>query len=156
MKNYSTKLIHATIIISLILMLIPWQGWTKTLQPYWLALAVIYWSIESPKKCGLFTAFFYSILLDILYGSLLGKHGFSMVAMVFLIGKIHKRLKMTSFWQLALMIGALLLNDAFIRTMIDWLAANGSSFTINLWPVLTSILMWPWFKYFLDRLRMRF
>ena len=153
MKQYSNKLIHISIILSLVLMLIPWHGWAKTFQPYWLALAIIYWSIEAPKQCGLFTAFFYSILLDVLYGSLLGKHGFSMVAMVFLITKIHKRLKMTSFWQLALMVGALLLNDAFIRTVIDWLSSNSQTFTINLWPVLISILLWPWYKYSLDRLR---
>ncbi|MCF6318504.1 MAG: rod shape-determining protein MreD, partial [Proteobacteria bacterium] len=145
MKHYSNKLIHASIVVCLILMLIPWQGWFKTFQPYWLALVIIYWSIEAPKQCGLFAAFFYSILLDVLYGSLLGKHGFSMVAMVFLISKIHKRLKMTSFWQLALMVGALLLNDVFIRAVIDWVSLGKQSFTFNLWPVLTSILLWPWF-----------
>jgi len=134
-------------------MLIPWQGWAKTVQPYWLALVIVYWSIEAPKHCGIFTAFFYSILLDILYGSLLGKHGFSMVAMVFLITKIHKRLKMTSFWQLALMVGALLLNDAFIRTMIDWLSNNHNTISINLYSVITTILLWPWFKYIMDKLR---
>ncbi len=155
MKHYSNKLIHASIVVCLILMLIPWQGWFKTFQPYWLALVIIYWSIEAPKQCGLFTAFFYSILLDVLYGSLLGKHGFSMVAMVFLISKTHKRLKMTSFWQLALMVGALLFNDVFIRAVIDWISLDKQSFTFNLWPVLTSILLWPWFKYSLDRLRMK-
>jgi rod shape-determining protein MreD len=134
-------------------MLIPWQGWMKIIQPYWLAMIIIYWSIEAPKQCGLFSAFFYSILLDVLYGSLFGKHGFSMVAMVFLISKIHKRLKMTSFWQLTLMVGALLLNDAFIRVVIDWISNNRQSISVNLWPVITSILLWPWFKYFLDRIR---
>ena len=153
MKHQSSRFIHISIIISLLLMLIPWHGWMKTLQPYWLALVIIYWSIEAPKQCGMFTVFFYSILLDILYGSLLGKHGFSMVAMVFLISKIHKRLKMTSFWQLALMVGALLLNDAFIRMTIDWLSHSPDSFSINLYSVLTSILLWPWFKYFMDRIR---
>lgn len=137
-------------------MLIPWQGIAKTFQPYWLALAIIYWSIESPNKCGLVTAFFYSILLDTLFGSLFGKHGFSMVAMVFLISKIHKRLKMTSFWQLALMVGALLLNDSFIRASIEWIANSNNGFRMDIWPVLTSILVWPWFKYGLDRLRFKF
>jgi rod shape-determining protein MreD len=153
MKHYSNKVIHLSITVCLILMLIPWHGWLKTIQPYWLALAIIYWSIEAPRKCGLFTAFFYSILLDVLYGSLFGKHGFSMVAMVFIISKIHKRLKMTSFWQLSLMIGALLLNDAFIRTVIDWLSVQNYSLSSNLWQVLSSIFIWPWFKYTLDRLR---
>ena len=156
MKNYSAKLIHISIIVCLILMLIPWQGWSKALQPYWLALAIIYWSIESPRKCGLLTAFFYSILLDTLFGSLFGKHGFSMVAMVFLISKIHRRLKMTSFWQLALMIGALLLNDSFIRATIDWIANSGMGFRMDIWPVITSVLIWPWFKYSLDKLRQKF
>jgi len=156
MKHHSGKLIHLSIICCLILMLIPWNGWLKTIQPYWLALAIIYWSIEAPKQCGLFIAFFYSILLDVLYGSLFGKHGFSMVAMVFIISKVHKRLKMTSFWQLALMIGALLLNDVLIRAMIDWLSSNNGFFNINFWQVLSSIFLWPWFKYFLDRMRQKY
>ncbi len=156
MKLRSLKLIHGSIIISLILMLIPWSGWLKIAQPYWLALVIIYWSIEAPRQAGMLTAFFYSIMLDVLYGSLFGKHGFSMVAMVFLISKIHKRLKMTSFWQLTLMVGALLLNDSIIRTFIDWVSMNQADFSINLWPILTSILIWPWFKYLLDRLNHRF
>ena len=156
MKLRSLKLIHGSIILSLILMLIPWSGWFKIAQPYWLALVIIYWSIEAPRQAGMLTAFFYSILLDVLYGSLFGKHGFSMVAMVFLISKIHKRLKMTSFWQLTLMVGALLLNDLIIRTFIDWISMNKEDFTINLWPIFTSILIWPWFKYLLDRLNHRF
>ena len=156
MKQQSTKLIHVSIIGCLVLMLIPWHGWFETLQPYWLALIIIYWSIEAPKQCGMLTAFIYSIILDVLYGSLFGKHGFSMVAMVFLIGKIHRQLKMTSFWQLSFMIGALLLNDAFIRTVIDWLSIEADLFRLNLWPVLTSIILWPWFKYLFDRLRHRF
>ena len=156
MKHNSNRLIHISVIICLTLMLIPWHGWVKTLQPYWLALAIIYWSIESPKQFGLFSAFIYSILLDVLYGSLFGKHGFSIVAMVFLVSKSHKRLKMTSFWQLSLIIGALFLNDAFIRTTIDWLTLDSHQFKINLWSVLSSILIWPWFKYLMDQLKLKY
>ena len=156
MKYYSNKLIHLSVIVCIVFMLIPFEGWFLTLQPYWLALILIYWSVEAPKQCGLLTVFFYSLILDILYGSLFGKHGLSMVAMVFLIGKIHKRLKMTSFWQLSLMVGALLFNDALIRTFVDWLTSSREAFSINLWPVVTSIILWPWFKYFMDRLRIRY
>ncbi len=156
MRHNSNKFIHISVIIFLTLMLIPWQGWLKTLQPYWLALAIIYWSIEAPKKFGLFSAFVYSILLDVLYGSLFGKHGFSIVAMVFLVTKSRKRLKMTSFWQLSLLIGALFLNDAIIRTSIDWLTLESHQFKINFWSVLSSILIWPWFKYIMDQLKLRY
>lgn len=155
MRHQSKKLIHLSVIICLMLMLIPWSHTIISLQPYWLALIIIYWSIETPSQFGLFYAFSYSILLDVLYGSLLGKHGFSMVALVFIISKIHKRLKMTSFWQLSMMVGALLLNDAFIRSVIDWLASGRNNYSINVLPVISSILIWPWFKYFLDRLRLR-
>lgn len=156
MKNHSSKLIHSSIIFCLILMLIPWTGIVKMAQPYWLALALIYWSIESPRKCGLMTAFFYSILLDVLYGGLLGKFGFSMVALVFIIGRFHKRLKMTSFWQLTLMIGALLINDAFIRSIIDLISQSSEMFRINFWTVISSTLVWPWFKYVFDRLKQKY
>lgn len=155
MKHYSNKLIHLSVIVCLLMMLIPWSNIILTFQPYWLALIIIYWSIEAPKQLGMFTCFLYSILLDVLYGSLFGKHGFSMVALVFIISKIHKRLKMTSFWQLSFMVGALLLNDVFIRSVIDWLAHGRDNFSFNVFPVITSMLIWPWFKYFMDRMRLR-
>lgn len=155
MKFYSHKFIHLTVILGLVLMLIPWSGWLKTIQPYWIALIIVYWSIESPKQFGLFWSFFYSILLDVLYGSILGKHGISILAMVFIVEKMHRRLKMTSFWQLSLLIGALFLNDAIIRMLIDWLTLGKDLFEINLWSVISSIIVWPWFKHIMDKLRLR-
>ena len=146
---------HLTLLLALVLMLVPVHGWLKLLQPYWLALVLIYWVMEEPERNALFTAFFYGLLLDVLYGSLLGKHGLSLLVIAYLVGKYARQFRMTSFWQLALIVGALLLNDLFIRMLIDWLASGQKPRIHDMLPVLTGVLVWPWLKLLLDHLHAR-
>jgi len=143
---------HLTLLAALVLMLIPVHGWLKTAQPYWLALVLIYWVMEEPENSGLFTAFFYGLLLDVLYGSLLGKHGLSLLVIAYLVGKYARQFRMTSFWQLSLIVGGLLLNDLFIRSLIDWLTHGSLPRPHDLLPVITGVLVWPWLKLLLDHL----
>ncbi len=146
---------HLTLLAALVLMLIPVHGWLKLLQPYWLALVLIYWVMEEPEHNGLFTAFFYGLLLDVLYGSLLGKHGLSLLVIAYLVSKYARQFRMTSFWQLSLIVGVLLLNDLFIRAFIDWLTHGSLPRLEDLLPVISGVLVWPWLKLLLDHLHAR-
>lgn len=148
----SRGLMHLTLLAALVLMLLPLRGWLAMVQPYWLALVIIYWVMEMPERDGLFTAFFYGLLLDVLYGSLLGKHGLSLVVIAYLVGKYARQFRMTSFWQLSLIVGGLLLNDQFIQALIDWLTRGVLPHIQQLMPVLSGLLIWPWLKLLLDHL----
>ncbi len=154
-KLGSRGLMHLTLIGSLLLMLLPADGWLSQLQPYWLALVLIYWVMEEPRHAGLLLAFFYGLLLDVLHGSLLGKHGLSLLVISYLVGKYSHQFRMTSFWQLALIVGSLLFNDWLIRALVDWLAFGQQPRWRQMLPIAVAIFLWPWLKLLLDHLHTR-
>lgn len=138
-------------LLALLLGVIPWNETIALFQPYWLALIVAYWSLQSERDVML-TAFSYGLMQDVLSGSLLGKHGISLIAISFLISKSAKKLNMTSFGQLLLMVVAVLFNDLFIRSVIDWSSYRYLPKWTELLPIISAILVWPWLKYLLDRI----
>lgn len=62
-----------SVIVALLLGLMPLPLVVQPLRPYWLALVVAYWVIETPDKVGLGFAFAVGVLADLLYGGVLGE-----------------------------------------------------------------------------------
>lgn len=114
---------------------------------------IAYWSLNAANSRVMYIAFAYGLILDVLMGSLLGKHGMSLVALSFLVTKSAKKLRMTSFWQLLIMVLVWLFNDIVIRAVIDWISHNYEPEFKDLLPLLTAALIWPWLKYLMDRLQ---
>lgn len=153
MQTASTLLMHLSLLCSLLLMLIPWPEVVIWFQPHWIALLVAYWSLNAASSRVMYVAFAYGLLTDILMGSLLGKHGMSLVALSFLVTKSAKQLRMKSIWQLLGMVLVLLFNDILIRAFIDWISFGYKPLVTDLLPLATAALLWPWVKYLLDRLQ---
>ncbi|WP_154222140.1 rod shape-determining protein MreD [Marinicella rhabdoformis] len=142
---------HLSFLMALVMTMIPWGAYLKPIQPYWLAMIVAFWSLQRSPSIMTW-AVFYGLLLDVLSGSLLGKHGMSLVALSYLIGKSSKQLHLTSFWQLMMMVLALLLNDLVIRAAIDWISYRYTPEWSDLLPLVSAAMVWPWLKYTLDRM----
>jgi len=149
----TSRFMHLSLLIALLLTLIPWPLAVSMIQPHWLALLVAYWSLNVTNSRVMYVAFIYGLMLDILMGSLLGKHGMSLVALSFLVTKSAKQLRMTSMGQLLVMVLVLLFNDIIIRAVIDWLSYGYKPKSSDLLPLLSAALIWPWLKYLLDRLQ---
>ncbi len=142
---------HLSFLAALLLSLIPWNSYLQAIQPYWLAMIIAFWSLQrSPSIMN--WAFFYGLILDVLSGSLLGKHGMSLVALSYLIGKSSKQLHLSSFWQLMMMVLGLLINDLVIRAAIDWISYRYTPDWTDLLPLVSAALVWPWLKYTMDRM----
>ncbi len=144
--------IHLSLLLALLLTLIPWPPTVQLFMPHWAALVIAYWSLHDDGRRVMLYAFSYGLILDVLMGSLLGKHGMSLVALCFLITKSAKQLRMTSFWQLLMMVLVLLFNDLIIRLFIDWVSYGYLPRWQDFLPLLTVILIWPWLNYLMDRI----
>ncbi len=151
--NQSNLLIHLSILFAILLTLFPWPEKIALFQPHWVALLIAYWSLYAANTKVMFVAFAYGLILDILMGSLLGKHGMSLVALSFLVNKSAKKLRMTSFWQLLMMVMVWLFNDIVIRATIDWISYRYQPQWQDLIPLFTAAFIWPWLKYLLDRIQ---
>lgn len=145
--------LHLSMLCAVLLTLLPWPDFLTNFQPHWAALMIAYWSLFAANNRVMYVAFGYGLLLDVLMGSLLGKHGMSLVALSFLVTKSAKQLRMTSFWQLLMMVLVWLFNDIVIRAAIDWLSYRYQPKITDLIPLLTAALVWPWLKYLMDRMR---
>ncbi len=151
----SYRLILLTIITAILLSLLPMPEPLSPLKPYWVALAMIYWSLETRATISLGLAFLVGLVLDILSGSLLGMHALSLVVMVFLVQRFRFRLRFFPPWQQALSVLALLVNDRIILIWITALMGEPTP-TWKYWlSPLIGVAIWPWLFLLLDGLRAR-
>ena len=151
----SRSLIFLTIAAAVLLTLLPLPAVLLPFKPYWVALVVIYWSLETVDIINLGLAFLIGLVLDTLSGSLMGLHALSLVVMVFLVQRFRSRLRFFPPWQQALSVLGLLVNDRIILIWITVLLGEPLP-TWKYWlPPLVGIALWPWLFLLLDRIRSR-
>ena len=146
-------LVVLTLTAAILLSLLPLPALLAPFEPYWVALVVIYWALETQDGIRMSTAFVTGIVLDVLSGSLMGMHALSLVVMVFLVQRLRPRLRFFPPWQQALSVLALLVNDRIILIWITALMGEALP-TWKYWlPPIVALAVWPWLFLFLDRAR---
>jgi len=149
------RLIVLTLLAALLLTGLPLPQILLPLKPYWVALVVIYWTLETDNRISLGLAFLIGLTLDGMSGSLMGLHALSLVIMVFLVQHFRSRLRFFPPWQQALSVLALLVNDRIVLIWIIVLMGEPlPTWTYWLSPLAGTIL-WPWLFLLLDRVRVR-
>ncbi|MBP7624155.1 MAG: rod shape-determining protein MreD [Xanthomonadales bacterium] len=144
-----------SIVLASVLTLIALPEPLRVLRPFWLALIVIYWTIEAPEHYGIGFAFLLGLLQDVLIGTVLGEHAFRLAIISFIVLRFRSRMRFFPMWQQALAVGALLLND---RIVVLLLRAIAGEFAIDwrYWLApLVGAALWPWIFLLLDDLRSR-
>ncbi|MEM9303285.1 MAG: rod shape-determining protein MreD [Pseudomonadota bacterium] len=154
-RKHQPLAVLASILVAAALTIVPLGETLAWFRPYWMALVIIYWGIESPREGGLATAFFAGLLLDVLTGTLLGQHALSLVIVAYIVARFRLRIRFFPLWQQALVVLAILLNDRIIEIWILGLSGRPVPGWQALWPPLTAMLAWPWVFLLLDEARRR-
>jgi rod shape-determining protein MreD len=154
-RRDSRSLFFLTVTAAALLSLLPLPDMLLPFKPYWVALVIIYWSLETNDMISLGMAFLIGLLFDILSSSLMGLHGLSLVVMVFLVQRFRSRLRFFPPWQQALGVLGLLVNDRIILIWITALLGEPMP-TWQYWlSPLVGMVLWPWLFLLLDRIRAR-
>jgi len=147
------SMVLITLAAGMFLTLVPLPSFFEPLRPYWVALILIYWCLETQGLVSLGLAFTAGLVLDLLTGTLLGLHALSLVVLVYLVTRFRARIRFFTPWQQALSVLALLVND---RIIVLWvMSLRGEPLpSIDYWaaPVVGTAL-WPWLFLLLDRYR---
>ena len=151
----SRTLVFLTVMAAILLTLLPLPEALALFKPYWVALVVIYWALETHDMIGLGLAFLTGIVLDTLSGSLMGLHALSLVVMVFLVQRFRSRLRFFPPWQQALSVFGLQVNDRIILIWITMLLGEPMPIWKYWLPPLVGLALWPWLFLLLDRMRAR-
>jgi rod shape-determining protein MreD len=145
--------IFVTLVVAIVLTLVSLPPALDALRPYWVALVLIYWCLETQGLITLGMAFSIGLLLDLLTGSLLGLHALSLVILVYLVTRFRARLRFFPTWQQALSVFALLLNDRIILLWIVSLRGDPVP-SLGFWlPPIAGTLLWLPVFLLLDRFR---
>lgn len=125
------------------LRIVPWSGTLELLNPDWVLLTLIYWSLALPERVGIFHAWTYGLLTDVLTGQSFGQHALAYSLIIYACLKLHKRLRQYALLQQGLFIfGCLLLSQLlffFLKNL-----QHPVQITTDFWlPILTGTACWP-------------
>ena len=144
--------IALTLVAALLANLLPWSGWMLWVVPDFVALIVLYWCIEEPRKIGFFTAWCLGLLMDIADGSLFGQHALAYSILAYAGIVLHRRVQRFSMAPQILHVIPLLLLTSLIVLLVRALAGAdfpgyayflGSFTGAALWPMLSYLLKLP-------------
>jgi rod shape-determining protein MreD len=144
-----------TLVFALMSMLVPLPDVLEPFKPYWPALFLLYWALESEDRVTLGLAFAIGLGADLLDGVVLGEQALRLCALVFIAMRFRSRLRFFPMWQQTLAVLALLLNDRLLLLVVRILA--GSTMPPASWWIspFVGAALWPFLFLLLDDLRAR-
>ena len=150
LRHYTIML---SIIVALVLQIMPMPSVVDLYRPDWVLLVLSYWALALPNRVNVGVAFISGLVLDILLGTSLGVHSFAMSLSIYVLAANYQRLRNYSVWQQTIVVGIL---AALYQLIVFWLQhlLTDVYFLFDyLWPVLSSMVIWPWIFWLLRRVR---
>ncbi|MEP7705236.1 rod shape-determining protein MreD [Paraglaciecola sp. 25GB23A] len=151
--QFRAYLITFSLICALVLQIMPMPASVDLYRPEWVLLVLSYWTLALPHRVNIGVAFINGLVLDILLGSSLGVHSFAMCVSIYVLAANYQRLRNYSVWQQAIVIGV---TSAFYNLIVFWLQhllTDVYFLFTYMWPVVSSMVIWPWLFWLLRKLR---
>jgi rod shape-determining protein MreD len=156
MFAHNGVIILLTLLVAVMASIMPLPLSVDAFRPDWVLIVLIYWCMALPGRVNIITAWVMGFLLDVLLGSVLGVHAAAMAISVFIVAENYQKIRNFSIWQQALITGVL---AALYHLVVFWLQRfliDASYLPSYLYPVITTIVLWPWVFYLLRKVRRHF
>ncbi|MGH8147217.1 MAG: rod shape-determining protein MreD [Rhodanobacteraceae bacterium] len=144
-----------SIALSLLLMLVPLPLVIQPLKPYWPALVLVYWSLETSDRVTVGLAFLIGIVADLLNGALLGDQALRLAVLVFIVLRFRSRLRFFPMWQQSLAVWLLLLNNHVLQALIRAFAGDAPMPLLSWLAPVVGAVIWPFVFLLLDDVNTR-
>jgi len=132
-----------TLALAMCLRIAPWPGAMAAFNPDCVLLALIYWSLAVPERVGIFHAWAFGLLTDVLTGRLLGQYALAYSLVIYLCLNLHKRLRQFPLIQQALFVFFCLLLSQLLLFLIKNIQAPAQLHASFWLPVFSGTLCWP-------------
>lgn len=156
MFAHNGVIILFTLLIALMASIMPMPLSADAFRPDWVLIVLMYWCMALPGRVNIITAWVMGFLLDVLLGTVLGVHAAAMAISIYIIVVNHQKIRNFSILQQALITGVLV---ALYHLVVFWLQRfliDIVFLTSYLYPVVTTIILWPWIFYLLRKVRQNF
>jgi len=144
--------IALSLIAALLLNLLPWSGAGLWIKPDFVALVLLYWCVEQPRKVGFVSAWVMGLIMDVADGTLFGQHALAYSILAYAGIVLHRRVRMFSGTPQVLHVVLLLLMNDLIVLAIRLMAGAdfpglqyfiGSFVAAALWLPLGALFRLP-------------
>ncbi|MBM4207506.1 MAG: rod shape-determining protein MreD [Gammaproteobacteria bacterium] len=140
---YSFGRILITLIIAMGMKIAPIPPALAPYNPDWVLLVLIYWSLAAPERVGIFHAWSFGILTDVLTGRLFGQYALAYSLVIYLCLNLHKRLRQFPILQQALFIFFCLLLSQLLLFFIKNIKQT-AQMDPSIWlSVIVGTVFWP-------------
>jgi len=147
------SVIVSSLIIALVLQIVPLPIQVDLYRPDWVLVVLSYWCMALPHRVNVGIAFVTGIAVDILVGTTLGFHSLGLSICLYILAANYQRLRNYSVWQQAIVIGLLSSLYHLLTFWVQHLLTDIYFQVDYLWPVLTSMVIWPWVFWLLRKTR---
>lgn len=155
--TFSSRLIILlTFLVALMASIMPLPLSVDAFRPDWVLVVLLYWCLALPSRVNVISAWVMGFILDVLLGSTLGVHAGAMAISVYIVAGNFQKIRNFSVWQQALIVGVL---SALYHLIVFWLQrflTDAVFLPSYLYPVLTTIILWPWAFLLLRKIRRNF
>ncbi len=132
-----------TLALAMCLRVVPLSEEMALLNPDWVLLVLVYWALNLPERVGIFHAWTFGLLTDVLTGRLLGQYALAYSLIIYMCLKFHNRLRQFPFFQQGLFIFFCLLLSQLLLFFIKNLQ-HPAQLHASFWlPVFTGTICWP-------------
>tara|TARA_R110000737_G_scaffold330355_2_gene345952 strand:- start:203 stop:682 length:480 start_codon:yes stop_codon:yes gene_type:complete len=156
MSLASRLTIFLTFLVALMASIMPLPLSVDAFRPDWVLVVLLYWCLALPARVNVISAWVMGFILDVLLGSTLGVHAGAMAISVYIIAGNFQKIRNFSVWQQALIVGVL---SALYHLIVFWLQrflTDAVFLPSYLYPVFTTIILWPWAFLILRKIRRNF
>lgn len=145
-----------SVFIALVLNIMPVSDMIYFVWPDWVPVVLIYWALSTPNRVGPWTGFVVGLLLEALKVWSFGVLALGLAVLVFTVNRTHLQMRVLSIWQQMLVVGILV---ALYRVLTGWVYGLISDFDFSqeyFYPVVGSMLIWPFLLILLHELKRAF
>ena len=131
-----------------------WPFWLSWFRPHFTVLVVLLWATYYPGSINFILIWLLGLLLDVLYGSLLGVNAGLLVLISFLAWKFYERFVSYSYFQQVVLVFL----ACFFHRMILCSIAQNNLINILMDALISSSVssvLWPFFQTFVRKLYQR-
>ena len=142
MHNWTA--IFISLLIAIILTLLPVPDWAIWLKPAWVLLILIYWAMTVPTRVGIGMAWLMGLVIDLLNGTLFGEHALAYTIVIYLVARMHIRLRMYPVIQQSFTVFLFILIYQFVIYCIQGFIGQLPASHLYWLSSVISMLLWPW------------
>lgn len=141
-NEYSSLRIFITLIIAMCLRIVPLPDNSALLNPDWVLLVLIYWSLAVPERVGISYAWIFGILTDVLMGRLFGQYALTYSIIVYMVLIGHRQLRQFPQIQQSAFVFVCLLISQLLLFWFENLKTPAHLHGTFWLPVLSGTLCW--------------